>query len=490
MALLLKKMKDYPTALKYAARCVHLDPDGVSHLILVADLYVLLGDDELALAQYNKALSLDPRNQRIRLLLTTILIRKEQFDVALHHLDVLTEQSPDLVIAYYYRGRINLETGNYREAEAAFQKALTLNESLEPALFDLSTLYQITERYPAAIETYENLLGFYPDNVEARKRLVDLYLKLGDKESAELHTEKIREHSKPGEPGRQALGLIYLKQGRLDESIEELDLIVSAWPDDQKSRYYLATAYEEKEDFDNALEHFRQIKPDSKYFVSAQMHIGYLLERQEKYDEAIRVLEKAIALEKEKVELYLMLASVYETKEEYEEGIRVIREGLKQQEDNIDLVFRLGVLLDKSGDKESCLEQMRSILDLDPDHADALNYIGYTYADQGIRLDEAMAMIQRALSIKPESGYIIDSLGWVYYQKGLYDEALSYLLRAAELTSGDPTIHEHLGDVYFKKQQLRESLEYYRKALSLKHPDEQRLRQKILEVERLLRIKD
>jgi tetratricopeptide (TPR) repeat protein len=490
MALLLKKMKDYQSALKYALRCVRLDPEGVSHLILLADLYVLLGDDEMALDQYNKALNLDPKNQRIRLLLTTILIRKEQFDIALGHLEVLTEQSPELVIAYYYRGRINLETGSYQEAEEAFQEALRLNESLEPALFDLSTLYQITERYSDAIETYEKLLGFYPDNLEARKRLVDLYLKLGDEEKAELHTEKIREHSKPGEPGRQALGLIYLKQGKLDESIEELELIVSAWPDDQKSRYYLGTAYEEKEDLDKALEHFRQVKPDSKYFISAQMHIAYMLERQKKYDEAISVLERAIELKREKAELYLMLASVYEGKEEYQKGIQVIREGLKHHEDNIDLAFRLGVLLDKSGDKESCLDQMRGILEIDPNHADSLNYIGYTYADQGIRLDEAMEMIQRALMIKPDSGYIIDSLGWVYYQKGLYDEALSHLQRAAELTAGDPTINEHLGDAYFKKKQLRESLAYYKKALSLNHPDEKRLKQKIIEVERLLEIEN
>lgn len=490
MALLLKSMKDYPGALKYALKCEDLEPENVRSKILLADLYALMGDDDIAIEQYGKALNLDPENERIRLLLTTVLIKKEQFSEALNQLEIIIERNPELVIAYYYRGRINLEKGHYPESEQAFLEALRLNETLEPALFDLGTLYQMTDRNADAVEIYEKLLELYPDNMGARQRLVDLYFKLGQKEKAEQQTEEIKVHSKPGEPGRQALGLIYLRQGKLDESIEELNLIVSAWPGDYKSRYYLGTAYEEKGDIDKALEHFGQIKPESKYFLSAQMHMGYLLSEQKKYDEAIRVIEKAITVEKEKIELYLMLASVYETKEEYEKAIEVVKNGLRQDEKNIDLMFRLGVLLDKSGDKASCLRQMKRIVEIDPEHADSLNYIGYTYADKGIKLDEAMELIQRALKLKPESGYIIDSLGWVHFRKGLYDEALRYLEKAAELTPEDPTINEHLGDVYFKKKDFKKALKSYKKALSLKHPEEKKIKQKIIEVELLLKGKN
>ena len=83
-------------------------------------------------------------------------------------------------------------------------------------------------------------------------------------------------------------------------------------------------------------------------------------------------------------------------------------------------------------------------------------------------------------------GYIIDSLGWVYYQKGLYDEALTSLEKAASLTPDDPTIAEHLGDVYFKKMRYREALEMYRKSLSLNHPQRERVEKKLKEVEELL----
>jgi tetratricopeptide (TPR) repeat protein len=116
-----------------------------------------------------------------------------------------------------------------------------------------------------------------------------------------------------------------------------------------------------------------------------------------------------------------------------------------------------------------------------------LNYIGYTYAEQGIRLEEAMDMIRKALKVKPDSGYIIDSLGWVYYQKGLYDEALKYLLEAAKLVPNDPTIVEHLGDVYYRKKMYEKSLEEYEKALTLNHPQADKVKDKVHQLKRLLK---
>ena len=133
---------------------------------------------------------------------------------------------------------------------------------------------------------------------------------------------------------------------------------------------------------------------------------------------------------------------------------------------------------------------MRKILDINPNHAEALNYIGYTYAEQGIKLDEAMSLIKKAMKLEPKSGYIVDSLGWVYFQKGVYDKALSYLEKAAELIPNDPTITEHLGDVYLMKKEYKTAFELYKKALSLDHPDEKKIKEKITKVENILKEKN
>ena len=487
MALLLKELNQYAEALTYAQKALDLDPSNTISIILAGDLYALTGNDDLAVENYRKILNMEPDNQRIRLLLTTILVRAHHLQEALDQLNMLIQENPELVVAHYYRGRINLEMNRYTEAEKALGDALRLNERLEPALFDMATLYQMTDREGDAVRTYEKLVELYPDNIPARERLVALYSKRGLKEKSEGQVKEIQKHSTPGAPERQALGLIYLRQGRIEDSIAELEMIVNAWPDDDKSRYYLATAYEEKNDIESALKHFRGIPSESKYFINAQIHIAHLLTTKENFDEAIQVLENAMTLGEEKIELYLMLASVYEAKEAYDKAIAAIQEGLKLDDRNIDLIFRLGILLDKTGAKDASIEQMQKVLRIDPNHADALNYIGYTYAEQGIRLDEAMALIKKALGIRPESGYIMDSLGWVYYKKGDYHTAIRHLENAVKLTPDDPTINEHLGDAYLKMKDYKNALTYYQKALSLGSPMEKQLKEKIIDVEELLK---
>ncbi|MFH0844041.1 MAG: tetratricopeptide repeat protein [Pseudomonadota bacterium] len=486
MALLLQDMKDYNDALLYAQKCIDLDSKDIESRMIIAEIYGLLGNEASALKEYEGILELDPDNQKVRLIISTVHIRRGELKPALEHLKTILQKDPNLVIAHYYMGRIYFELGNNEEAERAYKRTLELNSSMEPALFDLGTLYQTGKKYDEAVEMYQKLISLFPNNLIIRERLINLYYELGQEENAEKQTEELKKRARPGEPGRQALGLIYLKHGKLQESINELDLIVSAWPEDHKSRYYLASAYEEKGEQDKALEHFRWIKEESDHYINAQMHIAYILETQKKYDEAIDVLQKALERKKEKIEIYLMLASIFETKKEYDKALAMIDGGLKMDEKHVDLIFRRGVVLDKSGRKEDCLKQMRKVIEIDSNHADALNYIGYTYAEQGIRLDEALELIKTALKIKPESGYIIDSLGWVYYQKGLYDEALSSLEKAISLIPNDPTITEHLGDVYLSKKKYQKALEMYQKALSLNHPQKEKIEEKIKEVKRLL----
>ena len=448
---------------------------------------MLTGDDAAAIKEYEKILEKNSENKRIRLLLTTILVRKKEFDEALKHLNMLIEQDAELIIAWYYKGRINLEMGRFEAAETCLNEALKRNATLEPALFDKATLYQMTDRNEKAAQAYENLLSIYPDNIPARERLVQAYTALGRKEAAAKQVEEIKKHSVPGDPSRQALGLIYLRQGKLDESIAELDLIVTAWPKDSKSRYYLATAYEEKGEDQKALDHFQTIPQGSIYYKNARMHVVHLLLLQEKYAQALEAVWQLMVLDTDNPDLYLMLASIHEAQEKYDDAIGAINEGLKRHEKDVNLRFRLGVILDKKGDKEACLKEMRKVLEIEPENADAMNYIGYTYAEQGIKLDEALKLIQKALQLKPKSGYIIDSLGWIYFQKGAYDKALETLKKAALLTGDDPTIHEHLGDTYLKKKNYEKALFHYEKALSLKPPDESRVKEKADNVRGLLK---
>jgi tetratricopeptide (TPR) repeat protein len=127
---------------------------------------------------------------------------------------------------------------------------------------------------------------------------------------------------------------------------------------------------------------------------------------------------------------------------------------------------------------------MKEVLRLNPNHADALNYLGYSYSERGIHLDEALKLIEKAMTLKPNMGYITDSLGWVYYKLGDYERAVTELEKANQLTPDDSTISEHLADGYLKLNRIEKATEFYEKALKLEpKPDQkERLEKKIKEL--------
>ncbi len=124
---------------------------------------------------------------------------------------------------------------------------------------------------------------------------------------------------------------------------------------------------------------------------------------------------------------------------------------------------------------------MEKVIALDPKDATALNYLGYTLAEMGIRLEEAEGFIKRALVLKPEDGYITDSMGWVYFKMGRHDDALQWIKKALERLPEDPLITEHLGDTYRALGRWREAKEAYERALQLGHDNPDQLEAKLEE---------
>jgi Zn-dependent protease with chaperone function len=168
-------------------------------------------------------------------------------------------------------------------------------------------------------------------------------------------------------------------------------------------------------------------------------------------------------------------------------GEKGIKKQLMKNPESISINESLAKFYYKTGKEAKAFSVYEKILELKPDHAEALNYVGYTYAEKGIHLDEAQDMIQKALRLKPDSGAITDSLGWVYFKKGKYDEALYYLEKAHSLLPGDPVVNEHLGDVMFIKKDYSKAIEIYKRTLNLGHPAKNKLREKISRIEEILR---
>jgi tetratricopeptide (TPR) repeat protein len=139
----------------------------------------------------------------------------------------------------------------------------------------------------------------------------------------------------------------------------------------------------------------------------------------------------------------------------------------------------LGNVYDSLNDRKLAERELKKAIEFKPDYPEALNYLGYMYAEQGKNLNDAEAMIKRALEIDPDNGAYIDSLGWVYFKKGRISEALNKLEQAIALYE-DPIIYDHLGDVYLKMGNMDKAKSNWQKVLDLK-PDQEDLQNKVKE---------
>ena len=187
----------------------------------------------------------------------------------------------------------------------------------------------------------------------------------------------------------------------------------------------------------------------------------------------------------DKVGLYRMLSSLRQKQDDHQGALQVLQDALAQHPDDYKLRFALGVVYNDLGRATDSVAVMQALLKENPDDATVLNFIGYTYVEQGVQLDDAEKLLNRALEIKPDSGYIIDSMGWLFFVREEYQKALEYLLRARDMVPDDPVIHEHLGDIYVELKRHDEAVENYRRSLELK--EERKVRQKM---EKLLQKKN
>ncbi len=178
----------------------------------------------------------------------------------------------------------------------------------------------------------------------------------------------------------------------------------------------------------------------------------------------------------------IFLGTQLEEAKRYPEALGVLTEAVEQEPENASARFSLGVIHDKMGDLEKLIESMEKAIELDPEHATAMNYLGYTYADRNMRLPEAETLIRRALEIRPNDGYFIDSLAWVYYRKGEYARAEAEIRRALSFIPDDPVILEHTGDILLEEGKKEEAAEYYEKAISHGHEKPEEIRSKLSQI--------
>ncbi len=232
-------------------------------------------------------------------------------------------------------------------------------------------------------------------------------------------------------------------------------------PGDDLTAVTLANLFDEMKQGDQAIAAFRSVPAASPLRGDADIQIALELESIGKSDDAIQRLQDIVAARPHDADALSSLAGLQRSAKKYAEAAATYDRAIAAvgipQRDNWTLFYFRGICFERDKQWPKAEADFKKALELYPEQPLVLNYLGYSWVDQGINLDEAFKMLRRAVELKPNDGYIVDSLGWAHFKLGQFPEAAQTLERAISLKPADPVLNDHLGDAYWRVNRRTEA---------------------------------
>ncbi len=467
VAYLLTQQGDYPRAidiLKDAIKAQPKEPGPYLQLAYIYAKYLRKMDPAIKYAQ--EAIALDPADidgyQRLAEVQLTAGNRKAAVKTLDRAAKVETNdpsfwtQLGKLYLALLAQGEANPKPEELQKVNGVFRHAIQLAPGDASVLKDAADYFAASQQVQEAIPLYLRVLELQPNDANAREKLATGFMLTNQRGKAiELLQEIIQQHPEKYQT--------YELLGRVLE--EEAKSLVEANKLDQA-----------KADFAKAAANYEQsllinpAQPDD-YVHLAELLLFNLRDA----NRAVKILQEARGRFPTTPQLTYLLAVAMREAGKVQQSVATFAEALHeaqvQGQEITDgrFYFEYGAAAERAGLYDKAAELFQHSIDADPANAaEAYNYLGFMWAEQGTHLDEAEDYIRRALTVDPDNGAYLDSLGWVHYRRGNYEEALTELLGAAKaLKANDPVVFEHIGDTYAALNQTPKAIEYWEKALAL-----------------------
>jgi len=425
-------------------------PDGDMDTPLLAMLgyaYSQTHDYDNAIEVYEKAVAADADNQEIHRAYAEALMGAGRLAAARTEFQKILKDEPDDGPTHLRLGQLERQEGRFDVARQEFERAKSLMpESLE-------------------VPYHQALLEDAVGNDDKAVQLLQGLVKQTDRPAGQYT---------PGEASNHAiflerLGQVYRSQEKYEEALNAFRQIGNLGKDNAPRAEALIVEtlrlsrqpQKALEAADAAVQKFPQERP--LVILRATM-----LGERGRLDEAIQQLRTLLNNTAADREVHLAIAQVYSQAKHFPEAEAAARQALdlsKKPDDQEYPHFVLGSIFERQKKYDLAEEQFRQVLGANPLNAAAANYLGYMLADRGVRLEESVKYIQKALDLEPNNGAYMDSLGWAYYKMNRFDLAEPNLVKAARKISGDPTIQEHLGHLYLQMGKRREAQEAWERAL-------------------------
>src|SRR5450631_1316853 len=485
-------------AIEQYAEIYRLDPTDSESALWLARLYRLRNDHDKAEEVLRGMLKEDPENEPAIEQLTQLLLDEGKAPEAIALLEEVTRRSPSPAMLDLL-GDAYTQSHDLPKAEAAYRKATELDPSELSHQRGLGQTLMAEEKYSDALAVYQKLTDLMPDDAEVYLRMAQIYRELHDLGKAEDNLVKARQYA-PGSlevmyneamlyqaqgrnedairvlsdavagikgqtsglPSRgRSLAILYQQLGQLYRDTQNYQAAIFTYQElgrigeeeDRRARLLLMDIYRAAKDLPKALQTGKEAVAKYPGDLPIRSSEALLLGESGQTEEGVKMLRSQMGGKAGDRDIYLNIAQVYERGRRYKEAEDAAKaaEVLPgQPRDNEMVWFLLGAIYERQKLFDRAEEQFRKVLTVNPRNAAVLNYYGYMLGDLGIRLDEAEALVNRALKEEPFSGAYLDSLGWIYLKQNKLGEAETALRKALEHESHDATIHSHLGDLYAK----------------------------------------
>jgi tetratricopeptide (TPR) repeat protein len=267
------------------------------------------------------------------------------------------------------------------------------------------------------------------------------------------------------------LGEALTSEGGLSMGILYLQFALFSKPDHAFALAALANAYETGRRYQDAIDAYNRIAPGSALAPAIEIRKAFDLNSLEKVDEAKAILDKLVAADPKDLKPLDALGNILRARKRYAEAADVYTQALKlvpnPDKRHWSIFYSRGTCYERLKNWPDAEADLQKALQLYPDQPLALNYLGYSWVDQNRNLKQGMALIEKAVALKPDDGYIVDSLGWAHFKLGNYAESVRFLERAVELKPEDPVLNDHLGDALWRVGREREAKFQWDQALTL-----------------------
>ena len=423
-------------------------------LAALAGSYEQLHDYRSAAEVLRKAIDLDPENSRVKRALARNLLYSGSLDESLKYYKEFADDDPHDTEALLRMAEIYREKRDFTKSREILEKAKASDPENLEVRYDEVNLLAVEGQPAKAIEALQSLLK-----------------DTGRKSYSE--TEKGTRVNL-----LERLGELYRGANQNQAAIDAFRQIADLDPDSgARAEAQIVDTYRAAKDFKNAraeADAARKKYPDDRALIGAYASV---LADMGKVDQGVSELRSLLKGDHDR-ETQLAIAQLYERAKRYEDMAKPLDAAEKLSETKPEkeaIYFMRGAMYERMKKFDASEAEFRKVLELDPDSAGALNYLGYMFADRGVRLDEAQKMISRALELDPENGAYLDSLGWVYYRQNRLDDAEHALVHALAKNGigQDPTVHDHLGDVYLKLGKTKDAITQWQASLKEAETDAQ-----------------